>query len=117
MIDPESVDNKALSSLDPDAPENGKRRVRSMLRDQNTAIAKGWVKPGSRLWDKIYENAERLQDAPEDRVAIRASELALNMYRAMQAQAEQEDKAARLDAGEATENVGIRIVYKEAPDS
>jgi uncharacterized protein with NRDE domain len=103
MIDPDSIQNKAI---DPDAVEN-RGRLRGLLRNQISAVVNGWIDPDHPVWEKVLRNAERLQDSHDDRVAHNASLLAIKMLDVAQKQAEQEDKANRLDAGEATENVRI----------
>jgi len=103
MLKPENIQNKAI---DPDAPEN-RGRQRGLLRESIKAVAQGWIKPDSPVWEKVLRNAERLQDSHDDRVAHNASLLAVKMLEVAQRTAEFEDKADRLDGGEATENVRI----------
>jgi hypothetical protein len=110
MIDPDSIRNKG--PLDPDAVENDKRH-RGLLKTQITAVINNWINPDSPVWSKVMRNAEVLQDSEDPRVAHNASLLAIRMMELAQKHAEFQDKTDRLDAGQATENMGIRIVYEE----
>lgn len=109
MIEPDSIQNKAI---DPDAVEN-RGRLRGLLRQNIQSVVNGWINPDSPVWEKVLRNAERLQDSDDDRVAHNASLLAIKMVEVAQKQAEMEDKMNRLDDGQPTENMGIRITYKE----
>jgi uncharacterized protein with NRDE domain len=109
---PEDIQNKG--PLDPDAVEHcDGRRHRGFLKDQITAVVNGWIDPSHPAWAKVMRNADQLQDSEDPRVAHNASLLAIKMIEVAQKHAEFQDKTDRLDSGEATENMGIRIIYEQ----
>jgi hypothetical protein len=115
-IKPENIHNKgAMESLDPDSPQNKgiKSRERSLMRDSMRAIVAGWVKPNDPAWAKILSTVDRVMDSDDDRAARAAAALRVEMFKVAQAFLDSDDKIDRLDTGQATENMGIKIIYEQ----
>jgi hypothetical protein len=116
MIKPDDIHNKGpMESLDPDSPQNkgSKSRERSLMRDCMRAIAKGWIRPDDPAWAKVLETVSRVMDSDDDRAARSAAATRIEMFKVAQAFLESDDKIDRLDSGQATENMGIRIIYEQ----